>query len=87
LSVLRSVYPGASGVADHRGGGGDHVSHERRRFLARDPISAFFRATFLNLSSLVHILVSILERVVPSITEAVVEATAAGGGEDSWPAS
>ncbi len=40
------------------------------------------RATFLNLSSLCpYFEVSILERVVPLITEAVVEATAAGNYE------
>ncbi len=37
------------------------------------------RVTFLNLSSLVHILLSILERVVLLITEAVVEAMVADG--------
>jgi hypothetical protein len=40
------------------------------------------KATFLNLIiTSPYFAVSILERVVPLITEAVVEATAAGGGE------
>ncbi len=78
MSILERVVPLITeAVVEATVGGGG----ERRGFLVLEPISAFFRGTFLYLSSLVRTWQCLSwSGWYPLITEAVVEA----GGIERW---
>ncbi len=81
MSILERVVPLITeAVVEASAAGG-----RERRIPALKPISAFVQSHLLkSVITCPYFEVSILERVVPLITEAVVEATAAVSGRDFW---